>query len=159
MAGDKHFHSKRDKWGRETSETKANQNPVGQTLNPVAPCPAPRARCEIQLWRAWVALCWWLYFSWLLFALSLLIPFGFLQIFYIPGFFNFLGSQIDFQLLFHGFMHSPVGDTLPGLLGLSWNLGGSFPDPVTVAFCMPVKPAPHRWPQGLLPAQAVALWN
>jgi hypothetical protein len=44
---------------------------------------------------------------------------------------------------------------LPGLLGLLWNLTGSFYDPTTLTFCMLVKPNSYGQCQCLLEAAAV----
>lgn len=49
MEQDKHFHSKSYKWGYKGLGLKQVQNPAGQTLIPVVPCPASEVICG-TLW-------------------------------------------------------------------------------------------------------------
>jgi hypothetical protein len=82
--------------------------------------------------------------------LDLLIVCGFpQQMFHISSFSNFLGSPLQLRLHPHSCKDSDPATHYLASYAFLWNLGGSLYDPKTLAFCMPPKPASHRWHQSL----------
>lgn len=75
---------------------------------------------------------------------------------HVPGFSKLLGSPLHLWHRTHSFTHCLLRGTLFGLPDLK--SGGGLPDPTTLPFCMYLKPVPHGWCKGLLPAGAVVVF-
>lgn len=88
-------------------------------------------------------------------GLGLIPPSSFPQLIHIWAFNQLLRSPLYIQIHTYRFSHCPLIATLPGTQVFFWYLGGSLPDPRSLAFCMHLKVASLGWIQCLLPSGAM----